>query len=163
MKPELLLVCPLYDGTERRLDELYSVHRLWEAKDQVALLKDVRDRVRADPRLGDRLPIRVGLNTGEVVATRDASSGDFLITGDATNVAARLQQAAEPWAILASDRTVRAAANFEFGDELEVAAKGKSAPVVARSVVGPRGVNRTSDETCQPLDRAPAFMRHQPD
>src|SRR4029453_9146505 len=71
---------------------------------------ELRDRVRADPRLRERLPIRLGLNTGEVVATRDPSAGDFLITGDAVNVAARLEQAAEPWAILCSERTARAAA-----------------------------------------------------
>jgi len=52
MKPELLLVCSLYEGTERRLDELYTVHRLWEAKDQAALLRDVRDRVRAISTMG---------------------------------------------------------------------------------------------------------------
>jgi lactate dehydrogenase-like 2-hydroxyacid dehydrogenase len=52
MKPELLLVCSLYEGAERRLDELYAVHRLWEAKDQAALLKDVRDRVRAISTMG---------------------------------------------------------------------------------------------------------------
>src|SRR3979411_966558 len=38
----------------------------------VAAAEQLRDRVRADPALGDRLPIRIGLNTGEVVATRDA-------------------------------------------------------------------------------------------
>ena len=52
MKPELLLVCSLYEGTERRLDELYAVHRLWEAKDQAALLREVRDRVRAISTMG---------------------------------------------------------------------------------------------------------------
>jgi len=79
------------------------------------------------------------LRTGEVVASRDQSAGDFLITGDATNVAARLQQAAEPWSILVSDRTVPAAIDaVEFGDEIHVAAKGKSIPVSAREVLGPR-------------------------
>src|SRR5207237_1826167 len=38
----------------------------------------------------------------------------------------------------ASDRTVRAANNFEFGDEIEVRARGKSAPVPARLVIGPK-------------------------
>ena len=43
--------------------------------------------------LGDRLPIRVGVNTGEVVASANADAGgDFLLTGDAVNVAARLVQ-----------------------------------------------------------------------
>jgi len=98
----------------------------------------MRDRIRTDAQLGGRLAIRFGVSTGEVVASRDQSAGDFLITGDATNVAARLQQAAEPWAVLVSDRTVRAAKNFDFSDEIEVEAKGKSVPVAARTVLGPR-------------------------
>ena len=52
MKPELLLVCSLYEGTEKQLDELYTVHRLWQAKDPGALLRDVRDRVRAISTMG---------------------------------------------------------------------------------------------------------------
>jgi tetratricopeptide (TPR) repeat protein len=106
----------------------------------VAAALAMRERIRADTQLQSRLAIRFGLSTGEVVASRDQSGGDFLITGDATNVAARLQQAAEPWSILVSDRTVHAATNYEFGDEVEVVAKGKSAPVIAREVVGLRKV-----------------------
>jgi class 3 adenylate cyclase/tetratricopeptide (TPR) repeat protein len=99
----------------------------------------MRDRIRGDEDLSSQFAIRFGVSTGEVVASRDQSAGDFLITGDATNIAARLQQAAEPWSILASDRTVRASMNaFEFGDEVHVAAKGKSIPVSAREVIGPR-------------------------
>jgi class 3 adenylate cyclase len=104
----------------------------------VAAAVAMRDRIRDDPQLGGRVAIRFGVSTGEVVASRDQSAGDFLITGDATNVAARLQQAAETWSIMVSDRTVRAAVNFEFGEEIQVAAKGKSAPVAAREVLGPR-------------------------
>src|SRR6187397_1339440 len=40
-----------------------------------------------------RLDIRIGLNTGEVLASPD---DDLLVTGDAVTVAARLQQVAEP-------------------------------------------------------------------
>src|SRR5437870_3495476 len=104
----------------------------------VAAALTIRDRIQEDLLLRDRVAIRFGVSTGEVVASRDQSAGDFLITGDATNVAARLQQAAEPWSILASDRTVRAANNFEFGDQVDIAARGKSAPVAAHVVVGPR-------------------------
>jgi len=105
----------------------------------VAAALAMRDRIRRDELLSGRLAIRFGVSTGEVVASRDQSAGDFLITGDATNVAARLQQAAEPWAILVSDRTVRATSHaFDFGDEILVPAKGKSVPVAAREVVGPR-------------------------
>jgi len=104
----------------------------------VAAAIAMRDRIRSDSRLGGWLAVRFGISTGEVVASRDQSAGDFLITGDATNVAARLQQAAEPWAVLVSDRTVRAAVTFEFGDEIEIEAKGKSAPVAARLALGPK-------------------------
>src|SRR2546421_4286475 len=109
----------------------------------VAAALMMRDRIREDELLNGRLAIRFGVSTGEVVASRDQSAGDFLITGDATNVAARLQQEAEPWAILASDRTVRAANNFEFGEEVEVRARGKSAPVPARQVIGPKKAKAT--------------------
>jgi len=104
----------------------------------VAAALAMRERIRADEQLHGRIAIRFGLSTGVVVASRDQTAGDFLITGDATNVATRLQQAAEPWAILVSERTVRAAVNYEFGDEIEVTAKGKAAPVVAREVLGLR-------------------------
>jgi class 3 adenylate cyclase len=97
----------------------------------------LRDRVHSEPRLGERLPIRLGVNTGEVVATRDPSLGEFLLTGDAVNVAARLEQAADSWAILCGERTARAAAGaFEFGPLIGVEAKGKSAPIRAASLLG---------------------------
>ena len=103
----------------------------------IAAAEQLRDRVRAEPRLGDQLPIRIGLNTGEVVATRDASSGDFLITGDAVNTAARLQQLADPWAIVCGERTASAAAgHFAFGPAVEVTAKGKRAPLRALPLIG---------------------------
>jgi class 3 adenylate cyclase len=50
---------------------------------------ELRDRVRDEPGLGERLPIRVGVNTGEVVASREPAAGDFIVTGDAVNVGAR--------------------------------------------------------------------------
>src|SRR5437764_3276592 len=49
--------------------------------------------------------LRIGVNTGEVVAAGESASGDFLVTGDAVNVAARLQQHAQPGEVLASKRT----------------------------------------------------------
>ena len=55
-----------------------------------------------------RLEIRIGVNTGEVIAS-GAPGGDLLVTGDAVNVAARLQQVAEPGTIVVGDRTARAA------------------------------------------------------
>ncbi|RPH31387.1 MAG: adenylate/guanylate cyclase domain-containing protein, partial [Chloroflexi bacterium] len=83
--------------------------------------------------------IRLGLSTGEVVAATDGGSGDFLITGDAVNVAARLQQGAESWEIVCSARTARAAGEgFAFGGVVEADARGKGAPVEARRLEGAR-------------------------
>jgi class 3 adenylate cyclase len=48
---------------------------------------------------GLTLAARTGINTGEVVAG-DPSSGQFYASGDAVNVAARLEQAAQPGEIL---------------------------------------------------------------
>ena len=94
-------------------------------------------RVREDTALGERLPIRVGINSGEVVASRERDRGDFIVTGDAVNIAARLQQSADPWRILTSSRTASAAgAAYEFGPPLELSLKGKSGSVTARQVIG---------------------------
>jgi class 3 adenylate cyclase/tetratricopeptide (TPR) repeat protein len=118
----------------------------------IAAAEQLRDRVRAEPKLGERLPIRIGLNTGEVVATRDASSGDFLVTGDAVNTAARLQQLAEPWAIVCGERTASAAAgHYAFGPAAELIAKGKRAPLRALPLIGPA--------VARPRVRMPLFGR----
>jgi class 3 adenylate cyclase/tetratricopeptide (TPR) repeat protein len=97
----------------------------------------LRQRVRDDPALGDRLPIRLGLATGEVVASMDEGAADFLVTGDAVNVAARLQQGAADWQIVATARTARAAGDgFDFEAPFSVEAKGKGAPIPARRLRG---------------------------
>lgn len=97
---------------------------------------ELRDRVRADPRLGDQVPIRLGVNGGEVIASREKDAL-VLVTGDPINTAARIQQAAEPWSILVGERTVRAVVDrFQFGPTIEIEAKGKAAPVAARVLLG---------------------------
>jgi class 3 adenylate cyclase len=75
------------------------------------------------------IELRIGINTGEVVATHEASRGDFLVTGDAVNTAARLQQCASPGELLVSRRTYEATrAAFVFGESREVEVKGKREP-----------------------------------
>jgi class 3 adenylate cyclase len=97
----------------------------------------LRDRVRSDPALGERLPIRLGINTGEVVASRESATGDFPLTGDAVNVTARLQQAAESWGILCGERTVASIrSGFAFGPVIAIDARGKSQPIRALALLG---------------------------
>jgi len=107
-----------------------------DARRALSAALELRSRVRADPGLGEQIPIRIGVNTGEVVASRDRSAADFLATGDAVNVAARLQQATEPWAILCSERTARAAgAAFTFGPWTAIEARGKRNPIRAAALL----------------------------
>ncbi|MDQ7849428.1 MAG: adenylate/guanylate cyclase domain-containing protein [Armatimonadota bacterium] len=59
--------------------------------------------------LGADLHIRIGIGTGEVVADpRAREGGEFMVTGDAVNLAARLQQHAPTDGIVVDDRTRRA-------------------------------------------------------
>ena len=95
---------------------------------------------------GVELGLRIGVNTGEVVAGQPREGSSF-VTGDAVNVGARLEQAAAPGEVLAGERTVAAARGaFEFGDPRLIVAKGKPEGVAGRAVVRsltlarPRGV-----------------------
>jgi class 3 adenylate cyclase len=91
------------------------------------------------------LELRVGVNTGEVVVGSPREGGSF-VTGDAVNVADRLQKAAEPGEVLAGERTVAAAAGaFAFASARTIEAKGTSGVVgspVQRALgtMRPRGV-----------------------
>ena len=89
---------------------------------------------------GLRLLTRIGINTGEVVVGGAGSASDQrLATGDAVNVAARLEQAAAPGEVLLGEKTyaaVRDAAVVEALAPLEV--KGKRDPVLAWRLVAVR-------------------------
>jgi class 3 adenylate cyclase len=92
-----------------------------------------------DPALG----LRIGVNTGEVVVGR-AREGSSFVSGDAVNVAARLEQAAEPGEILAGERAVAAVRGaFEFGSPSTIEAKGKRGGVQARPVLRALSLMRT--------------------
>jgi tetratricopeptide (TPR) repeat protein len=67
------------------------------------------------------------VNTGEVVA----GEGEALVVGDAVNVAARLEQVAEPGEILIGAETSRLVRDAVRVEPVELALKGKSAPVDA--------------------------------
>ena len=109
------------------------------ALDMQAALNDFnRQRQARDPEAA-RLQMRIGINTGEVAAPSGAQSGrrDFLITGDAVNVAARLQQIATPDTILVGERTYLATREvFDFRPIAPLYLKGKPEPLAAWVVLG---------------------------
>ena len=83
---------------------------------------------------GLELALRVGVNTGEVLAGRIGT--EYTVVGDAVNVAARLQTAAAVGRILVGDRTRRAtAASVDYRQIGPLILKGKTDPVNAWEVL----------------------------
>jgi class 3 adenylate cyclase len=93
------------------------------------------------PELGIRG--RIGVNTGEVVTGTE----ERLATGDAVNVAARLEQAAEPGEVLIGVETVRLVGDaVELGEERQLELRGKAEPVAAYPLLRAVGeLSRRSD------------------
>jgi len=85
--------------------------------------------VELERRFGVGLEMRVGVNTGDVVVTPEAGPEVGMVTGDAVNAAARLEQAADPGQVLVSERTARSARGFRFGDVGPLDLRGKSRPI----------------------------------
>ncbi len=108
-----------------------------------ALNEELRDH------WGVELANHIGINTGTVIAG-DASLGQRLVTGDAVNTAARLEQAAEPGEVILGELTRRLA-----GDQVQVepisplSVKGKAEPVPAFRLlkVAPRPIEPTGLDT----------------
>jgi class 3 adenylate cyclase len=117
-------------------DALRAVRAAAGLREQIAVLN-----TELEAGFGARLSVRTGVNTGEVVTGTE----ERLATGDAVNLAARLEQAAAPGEIVIGPQTwalVRGAVTAEPLAPLVL--KGKSAPVAAcrlleiRSDVDPR-------------------------
>ncbi|HEY3247990.1 MAG TPA: AAA family ATPase [bacterium] len=69
--------------------------------------------VLASTRMLPDLRVRIGIATGEVIANpRAAEKGEFLVTGEAVHLAARLQAAADPGAVIIDARTQRNTADI---------------------------------------------------
>jgi class 3 adenylate cyclase/tetratricopeptide (TPR) repeat protein len=90
---------------------------------------------RLQQRYGLSLEMRIGVNTGEVLAVTAPRPGEAMVAGDPVNVAARLEQTAKPGQILVGDRTARAARGFRFADHGVLPLKGKTAATPAFELV----------------------------
>jgi class 3 adenylate cyclase len=89
---------------------------------------------RLDELFRGRLSLRIGVNSGEVAVGRPREGSSFA-TGDAVNVAARLEQAAEPGRTLVGESTVALVGEaFELGEPRTVEAKGKRGGVTCREL-----------------------------
>ena len=103
----------------------------------VAHEDDALRACRAAVEMRDALPElgvegRIGVNSGEVLTGTE----ERLATGDAVNVAARLEQAAEPGEVLIGADTLDLVSDaVEAGEERLLELKGKTEPVPARRLV----------------------------
>ena len=112
-------------------DALRAVRAAAQLREALEPLNDELDRD-----YGTTLALRIGLNTGEVVTGTE----ERLATGDAVNVAARLEQAAQPGEILLGPETyglLRHAVSVEPLPPLEL--KGKAEPLSAYRLLSVEG------------------------
>ncbi|HMC37883.1 MAG TPA: adenylate/guanylate cyclase domain-containing protein, partial [Actinomycetota bacterium] len=107
-------------------DPLRAVRAALEMRDALHELNEEFERA-----WGVRILARTGVNTGEVIAG-DPDRGESFVVGDAVNLAARLEQTAEPGQILIGEATYHLVRDAVKADALPpLAVKGKSQPVVA--------------------------------
>lgn len=106
-------------------DALRAVRAAIEMREALARLNK-----ELETRWGVRLETRTGINTGVVAGT--VTAGQSLVVGDAMNVAARLEQAADPGEILIGPDTYRLVSHAIDAEPLEpLALKGKGESVLA--------------------------------
>jgi Adenylate and Guanylate cyclase catalytic domain len=102
-------------------DALRALRAARDLRDSLATLNDELERD-----YGVSLAVRTGVNTGEAVTGAE----ERLATGDALNVAARLEQAAQPDEILIGEQTRRLARGAIEVEAVEpLSLKGKAEPL----------------------------------
>jgi len=86
----------------------------------------------------DGFHMRIGINTGTVVIGEIGTDMhvEYLAIGDAVNVAARLQSAAEPGKVVVSEACAKlVSASFDLKDLGEITVKGKAEPLQAFELI----------------------------
>jgi class 3 adenylate cyclase/tetratricopeptide (TPR) repeat protein len=135
------------DDAERAVSAAYAMQRAAE-----------RFSESLEAETGIRLRVRIGLNTGLVVA--GAIGGDqkrdYTVMGDAVNLAQRLESQAEPGSILVSGQTYRLTSHaFSYQSARKLFVKGRQEAVYAYELKGPML------EAAPQVDRPPFVGRRQ--
>jgi class 3 adenylate cyclase len=89
---------------------------------------------------GEPLEVRIGIATGEVVASGPGTDGDMGLTGEAITTAARMQSLARPGEILLEGATLAASrGRLATEDRGSVVLRGQSTPVTLHALRGEAG------------------------
>lgn len=137
-------VMVVYGAPEPMRPEEQARRTVWLALEMVALAATLP---------GERLQLRVGINTGEAVVGNFGSQhrSDYTVIGPVVNLAARLEYAAEPGRVLVGPGTAALLDGVELQSVGLLSLKGLSAPVEAWLVAAePGGARGTSS----PAERA---------
>jgi class 3 adenylate cyclase len=114
-----------------------------------AQLGDLNDRLERE--YGVRLANRTGIHCGEVIVSL-RSDGDFLVTGDPVNTAARLEQAAGENECLVSESVELLARGMALLEPVPaLRAKGKAEPLPAWRLTGLAAPGQTATSATAPL------------
>jgi class 3 adenylate cyclase len=115
------------DDAERALRAALEMHERLEALNHELAARH-----------GVALAMRIGVETGEVLAPRNHPAGGRPLAGDAVNLAARLQQAADPGTVLAGERTFTVARRtIRFAEPVAVDPGEPGRPLLAHPLRGP--------------------------
>jgi class 3 adenylate cyclase len=89
------------------------------------------------PKFGVGISVRIGVNTGEVMIDL-TTAGEVIASGDILNTAARLQQAADPGAVLVGRGTMLLTrSSVEHAEPKQIRLKGKEQAVEVWTALGP--------------------------
>jgi class 3 adenylate cyclase len=129
----------------REDDALRAVRAAVEMR---AALREINEELEA--RWNVRLRVRTGVNTGRVVVAAGGRTHSFVI-GDPVNVAARLEQVAEPDQILIGEPTYRLVRDAVRVEPVQpLALKGKAGPVPGYALLavepGAQAIRRRMDQ-----------------
>jgi class 3 adenylate cyclase/tetratricopeptide (TPR) repeat protein len=126
----------------REDDALRAVRAACELRERLAELND-----ELESRYDMRIAVRIGVNTGEVVAG-DATSREMIVTGPAVNIAARLEQHARPNEVLLGEQTYRLVDDSVSVEPVEpIAVRGMANRVRAYSLT-----------SCEPAESSSALQ-----
>src|SRR3954470_9493188 len=116
-------------------------------------MQDAMTEVNAGLPSGAHFALRVGVNTGEVIA--GAVGEAYTVIGDTVNVAARLQSAARPGSVTVGERTMRstdAAVEYEALEPLDLKGKAERVPAwEAICLIAEHSVRRSAPASESPL------------